>query len=195
MSEVRVDRIVGIETAQGRLEADQLIASGDRARMAEAIYSLRLENLKIRAMLDIERDRVSSLRLHMSLSQEEFRQVRRDRDDARGRLRRLESTMANTRSGMTHAAIEEMINQRVNAALEAHQVNQNLELLNNNGNGNGNNNGNGNGNNNGNGNGNNNGNGNGNNNGDGNENGNGNGNNGGDNGDGNENPNVNGRGG
>ncbi|GJZ88461.1 putative reverse transcriptase domain-containing protein [Tanacetum coccineum] len=187
-----IDRIVGIETAQGRLEADQLIASGDRTRMAEAIYSLRLENLKIRAMLDIERDRVSSLRLHMSLSQEEFRQVRRDRDDARGRLRR---TMTNTRSGMTHAAIEEMINQRVNAALEAHQVNQNLALGNNNGNGNGNNNGNGNGNNNGNGNGNNNGNGNGNDNGDGNENGNGNGNNGGDNGDGNENPNVNGRGG
>ncbi|GKF98534.1 hypothetical protein Tco_0297317, partial [Tanacetum coccineum] len=49
-----------------------------------------LENLKVRAMLDIERDRVSSLRLHMSLSQEEFRQIRRDRDDARGRLRRLE---------------------------------------------------------------------------------------------------------
>ncbi|GJS47974.1 reverse transcriptase domain-containing protein [Tanacetum coccineum] len=35
-----------------------------------------------------------------------------------GRLRR---TMTNTRSGMTHAAIEEMIDQRVNAALEAHQ--------------------------------------------------------------------------
>ncbi|GJY81480.1 hypothetical protein Tco_0494231 [Tanacetum coccineum] len=52
---------------------------------------LRLENLKVHAMLDIERDRVSSLRLHMSLSQEEFRQIRRDRDDARGRLRRLES--------------------------------------------------------------------------------------------------------
>ncbi|GKB69041.1 hypothetical protein Tco_0930453, partial [Tanacetum coccineum] len=56
MSEVRVDRIVGIETAQRRLEADQLIASGDRARMAEMIYNLRLENLKVRAMLDIERD-------------------------------------------------------------------------------------------------------------------------------------------
>ncbi|GJR55204.1 hypothetical protein Tco_1405725 [Tanacetum coccineum] len=86
MSEVRIDRIVGIETAQSRLEADQLIASGDRARMAERIYSLRLENLKVRAMLDIERDRVNSLRLHMSLSQEEFRQVRRDRDDTQGRL-------------------------------------------------------------------------------------------------------------
>ncbi|GJU26656.1 hypothetical protein Tco_1165277, partial [Tanacetum coccineum] len=179
MSEVRIDRIVEIETAQSRLEADQLIASGDRARMAERIYSLRLENLKVRAVLDIERDRVNSLHLHMSLSQEEFHQIRRDRDDARGRLRR---TMANTRSGMTHAAIEEMINQRVNAALEAHQVNQNLEL----GNNNGNNNGNGNGNDNGNGNGNNNGNENGNNNGNG---------NGNDNGDGNENPNGNGRGG
>ncbi|GJR89668.1 hypothetical protein Tco_0213679 [Tanacetum coccineum] len=91
MFEVRVDRIVEIKTAQRWLEADQLIASGDRARMAEMIYSLRLENLKVRAMLDIERDRVSSLRLHMSLSQEEFRQIHRDRDDARGRLRRLES--------------------------------------------------------------------------------------------------------
>ncbi|GKE65571.1 hypothetical protein Tco_1519732 [Tanacetum coccineum] len=80
MSEVRVDRIVGIETAQRRVEANQLIASGDRARMAEMIYSLRLENLKVRAMLDIERDCVSNLRLHMSLSQEEFRQIRRDRD-------------------------------------------------------------------------------------------------------------------
>ncbi|GJR57233.1 hypothetical protein Tco_1499395 [Tanacetum coccineum] len=91
MSKVRIDRIVGIETAQSRLEANQLIASGDRARMAERIYSLRLENLKVRAMLDIKRDRVNSLHLHMSLSQEEFRQIRRDHDDARGRLRRLES--------------------------------------------------------------------------------------------------------
>ncbi|GJT63727.1 hypothetical protein Tco_1015207 [Tanacetum coccineum] len=91
MSEVRIDRIVGIETVQRRLEADRMIASGERARMIERIESLRLENLKVRAMLDIERDCVSSLRLHMSLSQEEFRQVRRDRDDTRGRLRRLES--------------------------------------------------------------------------------------------------------
>ncbi|GJT55968.1 hypothetical protein Tco_0991022 [Tanacetum coccineum] len=91
MSEVRIDRIVGIETVQRRLEADQLIARGQRVSMIERIDSLRLENLKVRAMLDIERDRVNSLRLHMSLSQEEFRQVRRDRDDTRGRLRRLES--------------------------------------------------------------------------------------------------------
>ncbi|GJY00992.1 hypothetical protein Tco_0359144 [Tanacetum coccineum] len=91
MSEVRIDRIVGIETVQRQLEANQLIARGQRVSMIERIDSLRLENLKVRAMLDIERDCVNSLRLHMSLSQEEFRQVRRDRDDTRGRLRRLES--------------------------------------------------------------------------------------------------------
>ncbi|GJY92025.1 hypothetical protein Tco_0507807 [Tanacetum coccineum] len=91
MSEVRIDRIVGIETAQRRLEADQLIAKGQRVSMIERINSLRLENLKVRAMLDIERDRVNNLHIHMSLSQEEFRQVRRDRDDTRERLRRMES--------------------------------------------------------------------------------------------------------
>ncbi|GJV28945.1 putative reverse transcriptase domain-containing protein [Tanacetum coccineum] len=137
-----------------------------KAGMIEGIESLRLENLKVRAMLDIERDLVNSLRLHMSLSQEEFRQVCKDRDDTRGRLRRLESTMTNTRSGITHAAIEEMINQRVDAALEARRVNRDLRLGNRNDNGGG----------------------------DGNGNDTGNGNNGGDNGDGNENYNGNGRG-
>ncbi|GJU91176.1 hypothetical protein Tco_1303599 [Tanacetum coccineum] len=91
VSKVRIDRIVGIETVQRRLEADQLIARGQRVSMIKRIDSLRLENLKVRAMLDIEIVRVNSLCLHMSLSQEEFCQVRRDYDDTRGRLRRLES--------------------------------------------------------------------------------------------------------
>ncbi|GJY21932.1 putative reverse transcriptase domain-containing protein [Tanacetum coccineum] len=82
MSEVRIDRIVGIETAQRRLEADHLC-------------------------------------LHMSLSQDEFRHVRRDRDDTRGRLRR---TMTIIRSGMTPEAIEELINQRVEEALAVHEA-------------------------------------------------------------------------
>ncbi|GJV53133.1 hypothetical protein Tco_1448874 [Tanacetum coccineum] len=73
MSEVRIDRIVRIETVQRRLEADQLIARGQRVSMIKRIDSLRLENLKVHAMLDIKRDRVNHLRLHVSLSQEEFR--------------------------------------------------------------------------------------------------------------------------
>nr|GEY67919.1 hypothetical protein [Tanacetum cinerariifolium] len=68
MSEVRIDRIARIEIVQRRLEADQLIASGERARMTERIESLRSKNLK-----------------------EEFRQIHDDRDDLRRRFRRLES--------------------------------------------------------------------------------------------------------
>ncbi|GKE71731.1 hypothetical protein Tco_1529803, partial [Tanacetum coccineum] len=41
MSEVRIDRIVEIEIAQRRLEADQLIARGQRVSMIERIDSLR----------------------------------------------------------------------------------------------------------------------------------------------------------
>nr|GEX11577.1 putative reverse transcriptase domain-containing protein [Tanacetum cinerariifolium] len=126
MSEVRIDRIVRIETAQRRLKADQMLASGARASRAKSIRSLRSKNLKARALLCIERDHVDSIRLHMSRYQEE--------------------TMINTRSGKTPVAIEEMINRRVTEALEAHEINRNLGLENQNGNGNdGNGNGNGNG--------------------------------------------------
>ncbi|GJS77102.1 putative reverse transcriptase domain-containing protein [Tanacetum coccineum] len=49
------------------------------------------EYLKVQAMLSIERDHINSIHWHMALSQEEFCQVCRDRDDTRRRLRRLES--------------------------------------------------------------------------------------------------------
>ncbi|GJQ93921.1 hypothetical protein Tco_0005060 [Tanacetum coccineum] len=54
------------------------------------IRRLGRENLRVRALLCIERDRVDNLRHHMALSQEKFHQIRRDQDDARRRLRRLE---------------------------------------------------------------------------------------------------------
>nr|GEU29343.1 reverse transcriptase domain-containing protein [Tanacetum cinerariifolium] len=49
--------------------------------------------------------------------------IRRDCDDTQRRLRR---TMTNTRSGMTPAANEEMINRRVAKALETHEANRNI---------------------------------------------------------------------
>nr|GEV90048.1 putative zinc finger, CCHC-type [Tanacetum cinerariifolium] len=60
--------IEDIKTAQRKLEAGQLIASGERAGLFDNTRSLERENLK-----------------------EEFCQVRKDRDDTRKRLRRLES--------------------------------------------------------------------------------------------------------
>ncbi|GKE39235.1 hypothetical protein Tco_1462640, partial [Tanacetum coccineum] len=119
MSEVCTDRITEIETTQRELETSQMVASGERASLVERIGSLRLEYLKVRAMLSIERDRIDSICWHMALSQEEFRQVRRDRDDTRGRLKR---TMTITRSGMTPKAIEEFVNRHVEEALASHEA-------------------------------------------------------------------------
>ncbi|GJY27232.1 hypothetical protein Tco_0401958 [Tanacetum coccineum] len=93
---VRIDRITKIETTQRQLETSQLVHSKERASLVERIGSLRLEYLK-----------------------EEFRQVCRDRDDTRMRLRR---TMTITRSGMTPEAIEELVNRRVEEALAAHEA-------------------------------------------------------------------------
>nr|GEU31747.1 hypothetical protein [Tanacetum cinerariifolium] len=71
-----VERLAQVEERQ--LEAGQLIASAERASLSDRTRSLERENLKVRALLSIKRDRVDSLRRHVSLSQEEFRQVRRD---------------------------------------------------------------------------------------------------------------------
>ncbi|GKA02001.1 putative reverse transcriptase domain-containing protein [Tanacetum coccineum] len=91
MSEVPLDRITEFETAQRQLEAGQLMASGERAGLTNRIRRLGRENLRVRSLLCIEMDQVDSLRHDMALSHEEFCQIRRDHDDARRRLRRLES--------------------------------------------------------------------------------------------------------
>nr|GEW76827.1 reverse transcriptase domain-containing protein [Tanacetum cinerariifolium] len=57
-------------------EAGQLMASGERAGLTDKIRRLGLENLKVRDLLCIERDRVNGLCHHMALCQEEFRQIR-----------------------------------------------------------------------------------------------------------------------
>ncbi|GKB30231.1 putative reverse transcriptase domain-containing protein, partial [Tanacetum coccineum] len=122
-------------------EAGQVMASEEIADLTDRIRSLGRENLRIR----------------------------RDHDDTRRRLRRLESLiMTITRSGMTPKAIEELINQRVAEALATYEANRAADLVvesqsqngedgnnrNGGGNGNGNGRGNGNGNDGGNGNGN-----------------------------------------
>ncbi|GJX75076.1 reverse transcriptase domain-containing protein [Tanacetum coccineum] len=73
--EIDVDPLaIGDSSEYSRGETSQLVASGEQASLVERIESLRLEYLKVRAMLSIERDRVDSLLWHMELSQEEFRQ-------------------------------------------------------------------------------------------------------------------------
>nr|GEU56648.1 hypothetical protein [Tanacetum cinerariifolium] len=112
----------------GTADAGLGISDGVGAHTKDGI-EVRTREPKGLSFMCIERDRVESLRCHMELSQEEFRQIRRDRDDTQRRLRR---TMSNTRSGMTLAAIEEMINRRMAEALETRESNRNIRLRNSN---------------------------------------------------------------
>nr|GEV42823.1 retrotransposon protein, putative, Ty3-gypsy subclass [Tanacetum cinerariifolium] len=75
--EIPLQRIEDIETAQRQLEAGQLIASGERAGFSDSTRSLERKNLKVRALLSIERDQVDSLRCHMALSQEEIKKTKK----------------------------------------------------------------------------------------------------------------------
>ncbi|GKB43790.1 hypothetical protein Tco_0888732 [Tanacetum coccineum] len=68
MSEVPRDKITEFETTQIQLKAGQLVASGERAGLPDRVRSLGRENLRVRALLCIERDHVDSLRRHMTLS-------------------------------------------------------------------------------------------------------------------------------
>nr|GEY13721.1 putative reverse transcriptase domain-containing protein [Tanacetum cinerariifolium]GEY43479.1 putative reverse transcriptase domain-containing protein [Tanacetum cinerariifolium] len=86
MSDVPLNRISEFETAYRQLEGGQLVASGEIAGLADRIRSLGQENLRVRALLCIERDHVDNLRRHMELSQEEFSQIRRDVMIPRGDL-------------------------------------------------------------------------------------------------------------
>ncbi|GJQ91850.1 putative reverse transcriptase domain-containing protein [Tanacetum coccineum] len=118
------------------------MASGEKAGLADRIRRLRQENLRVRALLCIERDRVDGLRHYMALSQEEFSQIRRDRDDVRRILKRLDS-FVERRLGFCPYYITYRISPE---ALESRESNRNLGLRNGNdkgGNGNGDGNGNG----------------------------------------------------
>nr|GEX11182.1 putative reverse transcriptase domain-containing protein [Tanacetum cinerariifolium] len=59
-TKVPIDRITKFETTQRQLEAGQLMASQKRAVLADRIRRLGRENLRVRALLCIKRDRIVS---------------------------------------------------------------------------------------------------------------------------------------
>ncbi|GKB85782.1 hypothetical protein Tco_0958054 [Tanacetum coccineum] len=94
-----------------------LAASQQSAVMLDRIGVLKRDNMRLKAMLCIKRERINSLRRHMAYTQKELRQMRRFCYYNRMEFRMLETyvrrrlgTMPTaTRTGMTPAAIEEMI--------------------------------------------------------------------------------------
>ncbi|GKA81102.1 putative reverse transcriptase domain-containing protein, partial [Tanacetum coccineum] len=118
------DEHVEIDTANAEAIADLGISDGVAVDIEDGIGM----GVEIAAS-DIKEDEEEFetaqryLRHHMVLLQEEFCQIRKDRDDARKRLRRLESfDMTITRSRVTPEAIEELIAQRVAKALANYEA-------------------------------------------------------------------------
>ncbi|GKC39705.1 hypothetical protein Tco_1052089, partial [Tanacetum coccineum] len=99
--EIPLQRVEDIETGQRELESRSLIAGGERAGLLKQVASLERSNARLRSTMIIERARADRMR-----------------------LRRLETftNMTITHSGMTPEAIEELINQRVEEALDAYEV-------------------------------------------------------------------------
>ncbi|GKF02616.1 hypothetical protein Tco_0029539, partial [Tanacetum coccineum] len=75
---IGVDRVSDIESAQRERGCRMLAASEQRAGMLDRIRVLEMDNKRLRGMLCVERERVDSLRRHMSSTQEELRQMRVD---------------------------------------------------------------------------------------------------------------------
>ncbi|GJW93462.1 hypothetical protein Tco_0173134 [Tanacetum coccineum] len=138
--EVDVGVEVGIRS-NGEDKAEEKAKSGDRGtieigvdRVSDIESAQREDNMRLPGMLCVERERVDSLRRHISYTQEELRQMRVSRYYDRAEFRRLETFAMRIMptslcARMTPAAIEEMIEQRVTEALEAYEANRNRDTI------------------------------------------------------------------
>ncbi|GJY37331.1 ribonuclease H-like domain-containing protein [Tanacetum coccineum] len=91
MVDIHVDWITGIEAGQRELEASSLISARERADMSERIRTFKRDNMRLKALLCIERERIDSLQCHMAYTQEDLRQIHRFCYYDRIEFRRLET--------------------------------------------------------------------------------------------------------
>ncbi|GKE59341.1 hypothetical protein Tco_1498526 [Tanacetum coccineum] len=96
IADLGISNGVGVDTEDGigmgvEIAASDIREDEEEFETAQRQLEAGWENLRVRALLCIERYRVDNLRHHMALSHEEFCQIYRDHDDSRRRLRRLES--------------------------------------------------------------------------------------------------------
>ncbi|GKB22001.1 hypothetical protein Tco_0855924 [Tanacetum coccineum] len=89
--EIRVDRVSDIESAWEEQGRRMLAASEQRVGMLDRIGVLERDNMRMRGMLCVKRERVDNLRRHMSYTQEELRQMHVYRYYDRAEFRRLET--------------------------------------------------------------------------------------------------------
>ncbi|GJZ83483.1 hypothetical protein Tco_0648656 [Tanacetum coccineum] len=123
MVELLVHRVSVIESVQ-RDQGHRIMATSQQsAAMSERIGMLEWDNMRLRGMLGVEKQRVDRLWHSMSYAQRDLRQIHRFCFYDRVRI------MTITSSGMIPAAIEELISQRVEEELAAQEANCNVGLI------------------------------------------------------------------
>nr|GEX11971.1 putative reverse transcriptase domain-containing protein [Tanacetum cinerariifolium] len=122
--EVRVDVVAGIDipdedikTGQKELEARSMIAGGERASLLDQVASLEKSNARFQGTMMMERARADRFWRRMRFIENKLRQIRMFLYYDRMRSRRLK-TFALRRL----EEIKELINQRVEEALDAYEV-------------------------------------------------------------------------
>ncbi|GJT50276.1 hypothetical protein Tco_0976433 [Tanacetum coccineum] len=88
---IRVDRVSDIKIAHRDQGHRTLVANKQGAGMLDRIRVLQRDNMRLRGMLYVERERINSLRHHMSYTQEELRQIRMSRYYDRANFKMLET--------------------------------------------------------------------------------------------------------
>ncbi|GKE20552.1 hypothetical protein Tco_1432064, partial [Tanacetum coccineum] len=91
MVDIHVDWITGIEAGQRELEVSSLISARERADISERIRTFKRDNMRLKALLCIKRERIDSLQCHMAYTQEDLRQIHRFCYYDRIEFRRLET--------------------------------------------------------------------------------------------------------
>ncbi|GKA46000.1 hypothetical protein Tco_0738796 [Tanacetum coccineum] len=130
VEEIHARRVTNIKEEQRAQEVRALADERERARLLNKVEVLKRDNMRLRGMLGVKRDRVDSVRRHIGYVQEELRPICLFRYYDRVDFRRLKTfvmrSMTITRYGMIPKAIEALIAQRVAKALAAQETNRNL---------------------------------------------------------------------
>ncbi|GJZ11909.1 hypothetical protein Tco_0546668 [Tanacetum coccineum] len=123
---IPLQRIEDIKTGQRELESRSLIAGEERASLLEQVASLERSNARLQGTMMMERARSDRFRRRVSFMESQLRLIVEPVDSSSISVNQVPhyglNNMTITHSGMTLEAIEELVNRRVEEALDAYKV-------------------------------------------------------------------------
>ncbi|GKA56039.1 putative reverse transcriptase domain-containing protein [Tanacetum coccineum] len=123
---IPLQRIEDIKTGQRELESRSLIAGEERASLLEQVASLERSNARLQGTMMMERARSDRFRRRVIFMESQLRLIVEPVDSSSISVNQVPhyglNNMTITRSGMTPEAIKELVNRRVEEALDAYEA-------------------------------------------------------------------------